>query len=182
MVNCIKNKLSDKAKPYVHMFATSYDIVNTANQLRFKEVCNNVVIPELIKLESTLIDIVMKSAGTSQIGRTHGQHAVPITFGFAIAQYVDRLGGLLELLICLTNLPGKFSGACGAYNALSLVVDDPEKFEAEVLIELGLHPARISTQIVPPEETLKLFSHLRLITGMANLADDMRDYADEIVK
>ncbi|MBI3632947.1 MAG: adenylosuccinate lyase [Candidatus Vogelbacteria bacterium] len=174
MVNCTKAKVSDKAKPYIHMFATSYDIVNTANALRFKEICNKVVIPELIKLESTLIDIVTKSVSTAQIGRTHGQHAVPITFGFAIAQYVDRLGELLELMICLTNLPGKFSGACGAYNALSLVMDDPEQFETDVLIELGLHPARISTQIVPPEETIKLFSHLRLMSGvMANLADDM---------
>ncbi|MBI3633970.1 MAG: adenylosuccinate lyase [Candidatus Vogelbacteria bacterium] len=175
MVNCIKGKLSDKAKPYVHMFATSSDIVCTANALRFKEITNNVLFPALCNLESTLIDIAEKFAATPQIGRTHRQHAVPITFGFAIAQYVDRLGGLLEQLICLTNLPGKFSGACGAYNALSLSVDDPEEFEKELLLELGLHPARISTQITPPEEMISLLSHLRTITGvMANLARDIR--------
>ena len=56
-----------------------------------------------------------------QIGRTHGQHAVPITFGFAIAQFVSRFGSsILKIKKTSNNLRGKIAGAVGSYNASSL--------------------------------------------------------------
>ena len=74
-----------------------------------------------------------------------------------------------------SNLPGKFSGAVGAYNASSLFFDDPEKFEEEVLAELGLKPAEISSQIVPAEPLMRLIFETMVVAGiMADLADDMR--------
>ena len=176
LVNCVRAKDSDAAKPYVHMTATSYDIIDTANAARYKDVVEKVLVPSLTKLEGVLIGIALREAETLQVGRTHGQHAVPITFGFALAGYVSRLGGSIEALRALAaKLPGKFSGAVGAYNASALFFDDPEGFEAEVLAELGLGPSEHSTQIVPPEALTRLLCEVTITAGvLANLADDMR--------
>jgi adenylosuccinate lyase len=176
LANCIRAKVSDEAKPYVHMTATSYDIVDPANAARYKDVVERVLIPSLTKLEKVLINTTIREAETVQVGRTHGQHAVPITFGFALSEYVSRLGGSIEEMKKLaTKLPGKFSGAVGAYNASSLFFVDPEGFETEVLAELGLIPAEHSTQIVPPEALTRLFCEITITAGiLANLADDMR--------
>ncbi len=177
LVNCIRAKVSDAAKPYIHMTATSYDIIDTANAARYKEVAEKALIPSLVKLEGVLIGITIREAETVQVGRTHGQHAVPITFGFALAGYVSRLGSCIETLKALVSeLPGKFSGAVGAYNASSLFFDDPEGFEAEVLIEMGLAAAEHSTQIAPPEALTRLFCEITIAAGvLANLSDDMRN-------
>lgn len=176
LVNCIRAHVSDDAKPYVHMTATSYDIVDTANAARYKDIVLKVLVPTLLKLLSVLIEITEREAETIQVGRTHGQHAVPITFGFAMAEYVSRLGNSIQSLILLSlELPGKFSGAVGAYNASSLFFEDPEAFEAEVLERLGLKPAEHSTQIGPPEALTRLFCEITIAMGiMANLSDDMR--------
>ena len=176
LVNCIRAKVSDRAKPYIHMTATSNDIIDTANAARFKKVVKKVLIPSLTALERVLINTALREAETVQVGRTHGQHAIPITFGFAMAGYVSRLGGSIEALKSLAvGLPGKFSGAVGAYNASSLFFDDPEGFEAEVLAKLGLVPAECSTQIVPPEAMTRLLCEVTVAAGiLANLADDMR--------
>lgn len=176
LVNCIRAKVSDVAKPFVHMTATSYDIVDTANAARYRDATERVLVPALLKLEKVLIAITLNEAKTAQVGRTHGQHAVPITFGFAIAGYVSRLGEAVESLKALSEkLRGKFSGAVGAYNASSLFFVEPERFEREVLAELGLKPAEISTQIIPPEPLARLLCEVVVTAGiLANLADDMR--------
>lgn len=152
LANVIKNKVSDQAKPIVHLTATSFDIVDTATALRYKDATKNVIIPDMVELEKTWIRLAENEHLTKQIGRTHGQWAEPITFGFGMAWYIDRWGDrILKVKETSENLVGKFSGAVGAYNASSLFFDDPEKFEEEVLAELDLKSARISTQIVPLE-------------------------------
>jgi adenylosuccinate lyase len=134
------------------------------------------VLPRLIELEKTLLTLTDKYAETVQIGRTHGQHAVPITFGFAMAEYVARLGASINSLKVLSSkMKGKFSGAVGAYNALSIFVDDPLKFEAAVLQKVGLEAAPYSTQIIPAENYVRLLDELAVAAGiMANLGHDMR--------
>src|SRR3989344_4753012 len=152
LANVLQSKVSDTAKPFVHLGATSYDIVDTANAVRFKQATKKLVLPSLVALEKTWISLALKNKGTLQIGRTHGQHAVPITFGFTMASYIERLGNRIkEIGRAEQNLCGKFSGAVGAYNALSLIVKDPIRLEADVMKFLGLKPCRHSTQIVPPE-------------------------------
>ena len=93
LVNSIRRKVSEKARGYVHLFATSNDIMDTAAALRYKEFTGNVLIPDLVELLNLLSAIARREAATIQMGRTHGQHAEPITFGYAIALYVSRLGG-----------------------------------------------------------------------------------------
>lgn len=176
LVNCIRDKVSKEAKPYVHFLATSYDIVDTANASRYKDAALKVIIPDMVKLEGVWIDLVERYKDTIQIGRTHGQHAEPITFGFAIAQYVNRWGNrVLRLKEATESLVGKFSGAVGAYNAPSLFIDDPDEFEREILSGLNLSPAVISTQIVPPEPMTDFIHAITSSFGvLANFADDMR--------
>lgn len=176
LVNCIRKRVSDESKPYIHWLATSYDIIESANMARYRDMMQDVVLSSLIQLEKVIISLTLQEAETSQVGRTHGQHAVPLTFGFALAEYVNRLGGCIEALQDLTlKLRGKFSGAVGAYNAAALFFDNPEEFEAEVLAELGLMPAECSTQIAPPEALARLLSEMVTTAGvLANLADDMR--------
>lgn len=176
LVNAIKAKLPESAQPYVHFGATSYDIIANAAACQLRDAGNEVVVPRLKALLSTLIELTNRYADTVQIGRTHGQHGVPITFGFALAGYINRLGESTEAIAELAgSLPGKFSGAVGAYNALSLFVDDPERFESSVLSKLGLKPVPHSTQIVPAEYVIRLLDELAIAAGiMANLSHDMR--------
>ena len=176
MVNIIRSKVSDAAKPYVHMTATSYDIIDTANAARFRDAVQKVLVPALKDLEKVLIDITVREADTVQVGRTHGQHAVPITFGFALSGYVSRLGVCILALEDLSKeLRGKFSGAVGAYNASSLFFDDPESFEKEVLAEMGLEASEQSTQVTQPEPLARLMAEVTIAMGvLANLSDDMR--------
>lgn len=176
-VNMIKKRGSDKAKSAVHRAATSYDIVDTANAMRYRDAFREVIIPDMARLEKVWIDAAGKEKDTLQIGRTHLQHAEPITFGFAMGWYLDRFGErILAVKRAANSLHGKFSGAVGAYNASSLFVPDPIAFEEEVLERLGLVPGGISTQIVQPEPVVDLVHYVITSFGvLANWADDMRN-------
>ncbi|MFC1648236.1 lyase family protein [Nanoarchaeota archaeon] len=176
LANCIRDKVSDEAKPFVHFTTTSHDIINTAESARFKDFTLNALVPSLVDLQKTLINLAMREKKTLQMGRTHGQHAEPITFGFAIAMYVDRLGNVIvKIKEAAENLRGKIAGAVGSYNASSLFFSDAEEFEKEILKEMGLKPSPISSQIVEPEYILDLLHQTTAAFGiMANLSDDMR--------
>lgn len=176
LVNVIQRRLPDEAKPFVHLTATSMDIVDTARAMQLRDVALELVIPQLKELVRCLIGLVRREAHTLQIGRTHGQHAVPITFGFAVAEYVSRLGGrIVKLEEAARALRGKMAGAVGAYNAASLLLDDPIAFEREVLELLGLEPGSHSTQIVEPEPLADYMHAVTTAFGvLANFADDIR--------
>lgn len=173
----ISARVSDEAKPWVHAVATSYDVVDTAMALQYREAMNGLVLPRVVKVGEALADLAEKYAATPQIARTHGQHAVPVTFGFGISRYLGRVGeSALELDRHTKNLRGKFSGAVGAYNASSLVIADPHAFEVAVLAKLGLEPSEHATQIVPAENRHRLLSELGIISGVfAQISDDMRN-------
>jgi adenylosuccinate lyase len=177
LVNCIRNRVSPQARPYVHLFATSADIMDTARALSLKEVTRNELLPALTALTRQLIRLARAHAATPQMGRTHGQHAVPITFGFAMALYVSRLGQRVEEIArAARNLRGKFAGAVGAYNALALLrPQDPHELEAALMRKLGLRAPELSSQVVQPEYVADYVYALTSCWGvMANLADDGR--------
>ncbi len=177
LVNCIRRKIGPPARPYVHLFATSADIVDTARALCLKEATGRVLVPFLRDLIHQLIRLARAHADSPQMGRTHGQHAVPITFGFAVALYVSRLGQRLEAIVqSARELRGKFAGAVGAYNALSLYrPDKPAELEAALMAKLGLASPEISSQVVQPEYVADFVYALASCWGvMANLADDFR--------
>ncbi|MBM7557594.1 lyase family protein [Halanaerobacter jeridensis] len=177
LVNSIQAKVSDEAKPFIHFTTTSFDIVDTANSLRYKKAAEELILPTLKELEKLLMNIALREKDTVQVGRTHGQHAVPVTFGFSIAEYVSRLGNRIQEIEAKSEqLKGKIAGAVGAYNASHLFFEDPESFEADVLNELDLEASSHSTQIVEPEYMTDFVHSLVSTFGViANFSDDMRN-------
>ncbi|ORC37310.1 adenylosuccinate lyase [Marispirochaeta aestuarii] len=176
LVNVLKRKVPEETAPYVHLGATSVDILDTAQSMRMRDAVRNVIIPTLLKVEEELVRLCRDNAEVPQVGRTHGQHAVPITFGFAMAEYASRLGkSIIQINRLAGDLRGKIAGAVGSYNSTALLTSDPEGFEAEILESLGLKPSETATQMVEPEYLLRLLLEINVAFGiLANLADDLR--------
>lgn len=177
LVNVLKPLLPESVRHFVHMGATSVDILDTANALKIRDAVQEVLLPQLVGLELQLAELAEREADTPQVGRTHGQFAVPISFGFAMAEYVSRLGkSILEIDTRSRDLRGKLAGAVGAYNATSMLTSDPETMERLSLSFLGLEPSDHSTQLVEPEYLLRLLVEINVAFGIiANLADDLRN-------
>jgi adenylosuccinate lyase len=177
LVNVLQRKVSADVASLVHLGATSADILNTAKSLALRDASRRVVLPLLARVELELCRLAIDEAETPQVGRTHGQHAVPLTFGFAMAEYASRLGKcVLRAGELAGDLRGKLSGAVGSYNALSMSYPDPEAVEKRFLDRLGLEPSEHSTQLVEPEHVLRLLLELNAAFGViANLADDLRN-------
>lgn len=174
LVQLIQEKLPLPLRRWVHFGATSFDIRDTASILAFMQVFLEVTTPALKGLINILADKVEKYADIRQIGRTHGQHALPITVGFWLATILSRLINCRERLnITCDDLRGKFSGAVGAYNAQIGLLS--QNIEDRVLEKLGLLPAEISTQILPPEPLADFLHAYVLLSGcLAQLARDCR--------
>ncbi len=168
---------------WTHFSATSYDIIDTARILIYKQAFWTVTFPSLLKLISNIKIKMLEFSGEVQIGRTHMQHALPITVDFWLATILNRLLDIAEHMVTLeAELRGKFSGAVGAYNAqVALGLERKSQkmfgktFEELVLGELGLKPSPISTQILPPEPLARfLFEHTLLSAALGQLANDCR--------
>jgi adenylosuccinate lyase len=183
LVVIILELVDKKLARWAHIPATSYDVIDTARIIAYKRAFWQVTFPTLLKLVSILREKVVGFADTVQIGRTHGQHAEPITVGFWLATVLQRLVDVIEHLIeGETELVGKFSGPVGAYNCqVGLGFEEKAKamsgktFEELVLEEVGLSPAPISTQILPPEPLARFLFEYTLLSGvLAQLALDVR--------
>jgi adenylosuccinate lyase len=188
LVNSIRKRISEQARGYVHLFATSNDIMDSAAALRYKEFALKILLPDLLELIELLSKLAVAEAETPQIGRTHGQHAEPITFGYSTALFVSRLGGRAEKLEQAAHaLRGKFSGPVGAHNALSLAVGDRAlQFERDLLGKLDLQPSPtgVSSQLTEQEPLTDLaYTSVSILGILANFADDMRHlYRTEIAE
>jgi adenylosuccinate lyase len=177
LVNCLKRGVSDAARPFVHLTATTNDIVCSADALRYREFTRHVLLPCLMELQSVLLKRAVEERATLQIGRTHGQFAEPITFGWSLAHFASRLGRAIgRVHAAAEDLRGKMAGAVGASNASSLFFDDPLGFERDVLARLGLKASPLPTQIVEAEYLVDFTHSLVSAFGIvANIADDMRN-------
>ncbi len=177
LVNVLVRMVPARLAPLVHLGATSVDVLDTAHAARLRDCVIKVLLPLLAELLSELCRFAHDEADTPQVGRTHGQHAVPITFGFAIAEYASRLGKCLPRIEeRALDLRGKLAGATGSYNALSMSYADPQAVEALYLANLGLKPSEHATQLVEPEHVLRLLLEINTAFGViANLADDLRN-------
>jgi len=176
LVQLIQEKIkhSFRLRRWVHFAATSFDIRDTGSILAYKRAFLEVELPAINTLIGIFAEIVEKDAETRQIGRTHGQHALPITVGFWLATILSRLLDCRErLLITCDDLRGKFSGAVGAYNAQVGLLG--KNIEKQVLAKLDLLPADISTQILPIEPLADfLHAHVLLSACLAQLGRDCR--------
>ncbi|MEM3578762.1 MAG: adenylosuccinate lyase [Candidatus Bathyarchaeia archaeon] len=159
---------------YVHLGATSYDIVDTATALQLKEALV-IIEKRLNDFEKILMEKALRYKDTLMIGRTHGQHALPITLGFKfsvwmreIARHIQRLRQCRERI-----LVGKISGAVGTQAGLG---EHAMKIQELVMQKLGLKPADISTQIVQRDRHAELICLLALIaTSLENFATEIRE-------
>ncbi|MEK7497165.1 MAG: lyase family protein [Patescibacteria group bacterium] len=165
---------------WIHVPLTSYDPLDTARILQFSRAYQKVLRPKIGEVGGILVSLVEKYAHTLQIGRTHGQHALPITVGFWLANILHRLIYIaMKMEECADQLVGKISGAVGAHNAqvgLGIAEKCGEiSFEKRVLIKLGLKPAPISSQILPPEPlSYFLFSCTMLSGTLGQFGRDAR--------
>lgn len=180
----VRTRLTVILARWFHAPATSYDIIDTARIVAYKRAFWKVSFPDLLKLIFSLREKVVEFAGIVQIGRTHGQHAEPITVGFWLATILGRIVDIAEHLVAReAELVGKFSGPVGASNcqvAFGFEEKAQERFdktfEELVLAEVGLEPASISTQILPPEPLARFLFEFTLLSGaLAQISRDCRN-------
>jgi len=161
-----------EAKKYIHLGATSYDIIDTANALQFSE-STTYIQKSLKELRNTLLKLTKKYKKTVMLGRTHGQHTIPITFGLKMAGYAMEIERHLERMFeCKSRLlVGKLSGAVGTGAALG---KNALKVQEEMLKDLKLGVEDVSTQIVCRDRYNELLSIL------GNIATSMEKFGTEI--
>jgi len=161
-----------KSGAYVHFGATSYDIVDTANALQLKEALE-LIEKRLNNLEEALMEKATQHKETIMIGRTHGQHALPITLGFKFAVWMREISRHIERLRqCKErDLVGKISGAVGTQAGLGA---NAMKVQELVMQRLGIKPADISTQIVQRDR------HAEIVCLLALVAASLENFATEI--
>ncbi|CAB50160.1 adenylosuccinate lyase [Pyrococcus abyssi] len=148
---------------YVHLGATSNDIIDTANALLIKESLA-IVEKDLKELRSILKELAKKHIDTVCIGRTHGQHAVPTTYGMKFALWLDEIQRHIERLQQLKDrvLVGKMRGAVGTAASFG---DKAFEIEKLVMEDLGLKPARITNQIIQRDVYAELMFFLALVAS-----------------
>jgi adenylosuccinate lyase len=166
------SEVSGSSGAYVHLGATSYDIVDTANALQLKD-ASTLIEKRLVELKTILQKQAAQHKETVMIGRTHGQHALPITLGFKFAVWGYEVNRHLERLNeCKKRvLVGKISGAVGTQAGLG---EHAEKIQELVTKRLGLKAAEISTQIVQRDR------YAELICIYAMIASSLENFATEI--
>ena len=179
LVRLMQETLPEPLRRWVHVPLTSYDVIDTARALQFSRAHECAVRPKIARIVRLLKEQASQHADTGQIGRTHGQHALPVTAGFWFATVLSRvLCNADELERHAGGLVGKISGAVGAYNAqvgLGISGGEGSAFEERVLKRLNLKPAPISTQILPPEPlAYYLFSAVGLSAAFGQLGRDAR--------
>ncbi len=158
---------------YVHLGATSYDIVDTANALQLKDSIE-IIEKNLVQLKCILQRQAARHKDTVMIGRTHGQHALPITLGFKFAVWgYEVLRHLERLNDCKTRvLVGKMSGAVGTQASLA---EHAERIQELVMERLGIRAAEISTQIVQRDRYAEYACILAMVaSSLDNFATEIR--------
>ncbi len=148
---------------YVHLGATSNDIIDTANALLIKESLA-IVEDDLKEIRSILKNLAREHKYTVCIGRTHGQHAVPTTYGMKFAIWLDEIQRHLDRIEELKErvLVGQMSGAVGTMASFG---DKGIEIQRLVMEDLGLKPARISNQIIQRDVYAELMMVLALIAS-----------------
>jgi adenylosuccinate lyase len=173
MVKAITEK-SGKSGKYVHLGATSNDMVDTATALQIKQALS-LIEEDLVTLVKVFAELAAKHRDTVMVARTHGQFAIPTTFGFKIAGYASEIMRDLERLrelkprVCV----GKMSGAVGTGAGFG---DSFFQVQELVMKDLGLEVEEAATQIVCRDRYAELASFLALIaTACERYATEVRN-------
>ena len=167
-LNVVGEGIGDEAR-FVHLGLTSYDIEDTALAVRMVKAVD-LIIGAFKKLEDALKEKAVEHKNTIMMGRTHGMHAQPVTFGLKMAlMYAEtnrnheRLTQMRKFISC-----GKLSGAVGTY------AQCPPSVEKYVCEKLNLEPAKVSTQILQRDR------HAHYLSTLAIAASSLDKFAMEI--
>ena len=157
------------AARWLHFGLTSSDVLDTALALQMRQACD-LILEDLDALLAAVKTRAMEHRRTAMIGRTHGVHAEPMTFGVKLALWFAELTRDRERVVRArqTIAVGKISGAVGMFAHL-----DPS-IEADVCRRLGLMPAPVSSQVIQRDR------HAELLTALAITAASLEKFALEI--
>ena len=154
---------------WLHFGMTSSDVVDTAQALQMREACD-VILKDLDALLDAIRDRALEHRHTPMIGRTHGVHAEPMTFGLKLALWHAEVGRDIERVRRAREVisVGKLSGAVGTFAHL------PPAIEADVCRRLGLAPAPVASQVIQRDR------HAELLSTLAITAASLEKFALEI--
>ncbi len=157
------------ASRWFHYGMTSNDVVDTAQALQLRQ-ASRLLIAGIEKLREVLKRRAFEFKDTVQIGRTHGIHAEPITFGLKLAIWYDEAGRNLKRLEAAAEdlRVGKISGAVGTFAHIGPDV------EAKICERLGLKPAPIASQVIQRD------AHAFFVAALATLASGLEKIALEV--
>jgi adenylosuccinate lyase len=169
----VLSQSAGSAGRWIHYGLTSSDVLDTGLALQIKRVAE-LVLPDARVLVQALADRARHHVDTLCVGRTHGIHAEPTTFGIKLAGFAfeaDRNARRLERAFAQAAV-GAVSGAVGTYSATS-----PD-FEARVLARLGLEREPVSTQVVARDRHAELLQAIALAgAGLERFATELRHLA-----
>ncbi len=165
-------EVSGKSGGYVHLGATSADILDTALALQMKDGLD-VIAMKLDKLEQVLLDLTRRYRDTLMIGRTHAQHALPMTLGLKFAVWLRETARHVERLSqCRQRaLVGKMSGAIGTMAGFG---KNAREIQELVMKRLELRAAEVTSQIVQRDR------YAELICLFAIVASSLDKFATEV--
>ncbi|MFP4475333.1 MAG: adenylosuccinate lyase [Desulfatibacillaceae bacterium] len=145
---------------YIHMGMTSSDVLDTAFAYLLKQ-AGEIIIAEIDRLMLAVRERAMEHKYTAMVGRSHGIHAEPITFGLKLAVWYDELARgrrrVAEAVKCVAT--GKVSGAVGTFANI------PPEVEEYVCEKMGLSPAPASTQVVQRDRHAEFFCALAVLAA-----------------
>lgn len=173
MVKALSEQAGDAGK-YVHLGATSYDIEDTATAVMFIEAID-ILEKHLKELKEVLKKLAKEHKKTVCIGRTHGQHATPTTYGLKFAIYYCELNRNLERLQQAKERisVGKMSGATGT---MATFEGKGMKMQELVMKELGLKPAKTSNQVIQRDRHAEVMCVLALTAALLEkIAKELRN-------
>lgn len=172
-VNAFLDNVAEYVGPdarFIHMGLTSSDILDTGFALQLKE-SMNLIIDDVTELMDTIKERAEEHKYTAMIGRSHGIHAEPITFGLKLAVWYSEMARNLRRLEDTLEVIsyGKLSGAVGTFANIN------PKIEAYVCEKLGLRPAEAATQVIQRDRHAHYFSTLAILAGtMEKIAVEIR--------
>ncbi len=154
---------------WLHFGLTSSDVIDTAQALQMRQSCD-LILKGIATLLEAVRERAMEHRRTPMIGRTHGVHAEPMTFGVKLALWYAELQRDLDRVLRARDVisVGKISGAVGTFAHL-----DPA-IEARVCDKLGLQPAPVSSQVIQRDR------HAELLSALAITAASLEKFALEI--
>jgi len=181
LVRACQDKLSEKAKSFIYLGLTSYDVVNTAQSAALRDFGKELMIPAGIEFTRSLIkrleDTELKDA--VMMGRTHKQHATATTFGHWVGEILEGfMPPLLKYNQSIDNLRGKASGFVGTNAAKRLLFKiHPNEIDERLFQKLDLKKDIITGQVVHQYFYEDYFLQLFMTCyGLAKFAEDIRNY------